>query len=116
MMIVVAGNVDAQTHKTKKKMSGTKYKTTTHKTTIKRTIKPTANTGTLKATVPSGALPMPTRERVIIDETTSDDHIYNPYRKFTPAESAPEDPAPGFENVNMERNRLPNTDKLSEPH
>src|SRR5690349_496325 len=104
MMIVVAGNVDAQTHKTKKKVYKAKYKTTAHRATIKRTGSSVMNTGTIQATVPSGALAIPAvQEPLIINEMTYDDAMYFPYRKFTPAESAPDDPAPGFENVNTYR-------------
>lgn len=39
----------------------------------------------------------------------------DPAGRISPSEQVPENPAPGFENVNDSTPRLPKTDKLDEP-
>lgn len=115
MMVVLglAFNAEAQSSKSKKKNSTHKTKAQTQSVAEQQLSDNKANEATIGRTIGSGALP--TEPIIVYDSTTSSEYHYNPYRKFTPAEAVPEDPAPGFENVDKERNRLPRTDELREP-
>lgn len=115
MMVVLglAFNADAQSSKSNKKNSIHKTKRQTESVAEQQLSDAKTKEATMGRTIGSGALPA---EAIIVyDSTTSSEYHYNPYRKFTPGESVPEDPAPGFENVDKERKRLPRTDELYEP-
>ena len=108
----LAGTAEAQTYKIKKKDHNYKHKT--------EAAEPTGATQrierkTLSGTVPSGALPAGSEFILITDSTTSSEYHYFPYRPKTPAEMPPDDPAPGLENADRPRNRLPNTDVIYQP-
>jgi len=119
-MAIFGFSANAQTSKSKAKNGTTKVKHKTSASTLHKA-SPSVNTvgsgrvtsETMSGTVPGAALPS-TSVR-IYDSTYYDGSRYNPYRKFTPGETAPEDPAPGLENAGAPRKRLPNTDELTEP-
>jgi len=119
MMIGIAGVTDAQTYKSKAKNSTikAKHETTTNIKTTMPAQKSAQKTGmssqTMSGSVPAGALPA--SGVIVYDSTVYDNSRYNPYQKFSPAEIAPDDPAPGLENAGRPRNRLPNTDVIMEP-
>lgn len=113
MILGLAIGADAQTSKSKVKTKHTKVKHKSPSVAEQQLAPSVSGQGSRSMTIGSGALPSGTI--VVYDSTTSSDFHYNPYRKFTPGESVPDEPAPGLENAGRERNRLPNTDKLREP-
>jgi len=56
---------------------------------------------------------VPAAGKLIVTDSTTP--RLNMYDGNSPAELAPDQPAPGFEDVNKPKNRLPNTDKKYEP-
>ncbi len=96
--------------------AGAQVQNTTERNRIRsipeQQLPPYTHSDTLSRTIGSGALN--NGNVIIYDSTTSDDR-WNPYRKFTPAESAPEDPAPGLMDAQEPKNRVPNADRMHRP-